>query len=616
MSSSLKNYTRGSQTTTHSVRMAKQSFSKMFTTFLLCILVANAIGFFINTSHRERYFLFKSLDALIHIADYKITNTILMNRDTSALIMSYRESNGTPARINASTLVNDGLSHGIYYEIVHSQLIATAIGGGFAFLLNWLIWWYLIRKGEDLTDEKHLRGGSFSESPNVIKKLKQDNNVSRYTIANVPLAARSETQHIMISGAPGTGKTVCISQFIEQIRREKSRAIIYDKMGTYTQRFFREGKDILLNPLDLRFPGWHIWKECRLPSDFDRMAESLMPMSTSGQDPFWTHAARVMFSVAGRKLAKKNPTTRQLLRYLLMADLNRIKEIFANTEAESLVSEDAAKMALSVKAVLAVNLRAMLYLQESKKAFSIRDWVQNDKDDACIFITSREDMHATLTPLIASWIDVASNAILSLAPNIDRRIWLVLDELGSLKYLPSLPNFMEQSRQFGGCTLMGFHSLPQFYKNFGHDGAEEILGVCNTGIHFRSTDKVTSDYVSDIMGEQEIEERSESISYSAHQGRDSVSLVEHKKLKRIILPTEIRRLDDLTAYLRLKGDIPITKIAFNYKAYPEIAPRYIERAVCIDREIEDVINELPDKPTPVKRVESKSGEKLSFEANL
>lgn len=618
MSVALKNYTRGSQNSSHSKSVIRKTLSLIFTTLLLCLLITNVIWFFVETTKRENYFLIKSGEALLRVAENRINNNILLSSGNADLPMQYAEDDGSIQTINAIDLINAGLSRGIYKKVLHSQLDASIVSLIIGVFTSLLILVYYSRRGKNLSNENHIRGGSYGDASTLIKKIKKDKvkNISPYYIANVPMPARSETQHIMISGAPGTGKTVCISKFIEQIRKQKKRAIIYDKMGTYTQRFYREGKDILLNPLDIRFPGWNIWTECKIPSDFDRMAESMLPMPISGQDPFWTHAARVMFSVAGRKLAHKNPTTRQLLRYLLMADLGRIKEIFANTEAESLISEDAAKMALSVKAVLAVNLRAMLYLQETKNPFSIRNWVKNDEDDACLFISSREDMHATLTPLISSWLDVASNSILSLTPDINRRIWLILDELGSLKYLPSLPDFMEQSRQFGGCTLLGFHSLPQFYKNFGRDGAEEILGVTNTGIHFRSTDKMTSDYVSDLMGEQEVEEKTESVSYGLKQGRDSVSLSEHKKIRRIVLPTEVRRLDDLNAFLRLKGDLPITKVCFNYKAYPDISSRYSERNVCIDHEIESVINELPKKPAPIKHVKVGNSNKVLFDVTL
>ena len=72
----------------------------------------------------------------------------------------------------------------------------------------------------------------------------------------------------------------------------------------------------------------------------------------------------------------------------------------------------------------------------------------------------------------------------------------------------------------------------------------------------------------------------------------------------------------MNAYLRLKGDVPITQIEFKYKDYPKKALRYVERNVCIDREIEQVINELPVNPVPVKHVKNKSKEKLSFTKNV
>ena len=234
-----------------------------------------------------------------------------------------------------------------------------------------------------------------------------------YHLAGVALPPHAETQHILMTGAPGTGKTVAFHQLLEQIRANHQRAIIYDKMGVYTQRFYRKNHDVLFNPLDARFPGWHLWAECRQAADFDRLADAFIPSTMAGHDPFWCHAARVLFAVTARKL-QGTPSTAQLLRYLLMADLQEIHALFKNTEAEPLVSDQAAKLALSVKAMLAVNCRSMLSLGDTNNPFSIRQWIEEEGNDSCLFITSRDDMHATLTPLIATWLDVATSAMLSL----------------------------------------------------------------------------------------------------------------------------------------------------------------------------------------------------------
>ena len=336
--------------------------------------------------------------------------------------------------------------------------------------------------------EKHLRGTKFTDADQLKAEIIERGEASDIKIAGIPLPKYSEIQHILITGTTGAGKTVCMSEFLSHIRRKAQRAIVYDHMGVYTQRFYRPEKDILLNPLDQRSVIWDIWAECKIDSHYDSMAESLMPMPTKGQDPFWVMAARVMFAVAARRLKEQEETrTSRLLRYLLMSDLNRIQELIANSEAESLASEKTEKMAISVKAVLSTYLRSLRYLADGQKPFSIRDWVADEGNNNWIFITSREDQHATLKPLISTWLDIAANAILTLPRNLDRRIYLAIDETDSLQYMPSLLQFITKSRQRGGCGILSIQAISQFYKNFGEEDAETIISNCNTGDTFSFT---------------------------------------------------------------------------------------------------------------------------------
>ena len=50
----------------------------------------------------------------------------------------------------------------------------------------------------------------------------------------IPWPERAETQHTIISGTTGSGKTVLISDLVAQIRARGERCILYDKMGSYT----------------------------------------------------------------------------------------------------------------------------------------------------------------------------------------------------------------------------------------------------------------------------------------------------------------------------------------------------------------------------------------------
>ena len=225
MNENLKNYTRGSQVSHHSAQMFRQSVSKMLTLLLFCIVLANVLGFLMKTSARERYFLKTSIEAGLHIADFKIATTLLLGQDTAPLIMDYQEDSGRSVKVNALALIQTGISRGIYHSFIHSQLIFTAMGTGVAFFLNLIILIYFSKKGEELGDEKHLRGGTLEDAAFVAKKLKREKNRSTYFVANVPLTFRSETQHIMVSGAPGTGKTAWFKQ--------GSRVLSYNRQVTF-----------------------------------------------------------------------------------------------------------------------------------------------------------------------------------------------------------------------------------------------------------------------------------------------------------------------------------------------------------------------------------------------
>ena len=117
-----------------------------------------------------------------------------------------------------------------------------------------------------------------------------------YTIAGVPYPKRAETQHTIVSGTTGSGKTVLISDLVEQIRKRGERCVVYDKMGSYTRSFFDPERDVLLNPLDARSPRWSPFFEARSPRDFDTMAAALIPQQKDTVDPFWVTAARQLFA--------------------------------------------------------------------------------------------------------------------------------------------------------------------------------------------------------------------------------------------------------------------------------------------------------------------------------
>ena len=402
-----------------------------------------------------------------------------------------------------------------------------------------------------------------------------------YRIAGVPYPVRAETQHTIVSGTTGSGKTVLISDIVQQIRDRGERCVIYDKMGSYTRTFFDPARDVLLNPLDARAPHWSPFFEARSPRDFDTMAAALIPQQKDTVDPFWVTAARQLFANgAGVLWAKGEKRNKALVEHLLKTDLSDLAKAMEGTVAQSIVDPQNPKTALSVRAMLTANIGAMEVLADSGTPFSIREWIGNDRDgglhraNGFLFLTSRGDQHASLRGLISTWLEIAVNSMLSLEQDAGRRIWVILDELPTLHQVPSLQSGLAESRQFGGCFVLGVQVASALRDLYGKNGAETISGLCGTRVVFAAPDRDTAQWSAESLGRSEVEELSEGVSYGADPYRDGVTLMPRRELQSLALPSEIMRLPNLSGYLKLPGPFPVARIELQYVERETVAPAF------------------------------------------
>ncbi|KIE06287.1 hypothetical protein NF27_AF00010, partial [Candidatus Jidaibacter acanthamoeba] len=123
---------------------------------------------------------------------------------------------------------------------------------------------YFCRKGFEVKQSNFVRGREMTtleELKALIQKQNKQRKYKGYSLVGVPYPPSGETQHTMIAGSTGSGKTILISEIIEQIKLRGDKAVIYDFTGTFTERFYNPKKDIILNPFDSRSRGWSILEE-------------------------------------------------------------------------------------------------------------------------------------------------------------------------------------------------------------------------------------------------------------------------------------------------------------------------------------------------------------------
>ena len=108
-----------------------------------------------------------------------------------------------------------------------------------------------------------------------------------------------------------------------------------------------------------------------------------------------------------------------------------------------------------------------------------------------------------------------------------------------------------------------------------------MLDLFNTKIFFRNTDPNTTSWISKVLGEAEIKEHMESLSYGANTIRDGVSLSQQTKTKPLVLATEIACLPDLEAYIKLPATVPTGRVKMRYKAVEAMTKGFETRAASV-----------------------------------
>ncbi len=472
----------------------------------------------------------------------------------------------------------------------------------FCFILT-----FFIMRGKKKFKKKDKRGSSFLEPGELTKLLKKKKEASDLNLDGMPLIKNAETQHMLITGTTGAGKTNCFQTLLPQIRDRGDKALIIDFTGDYVSRYYREGKDILLNPFDKRSAKWDLWKELSEEYDYDTFAKACMPKQSFSHDSFWDTAGFRTLSAGLKKMAHcEKPDLIELYKILSRVDLKEFSKYFKGTEAAAFTDEDNEKTTLSVRATLSSHVEFLRHLNiKSKESFIFRDWIENDEDKRWVFLTCRADQRETLRPLFTAWLNLAVIRILSLNPDRKRRIWLTLDELPALQKVPALEVGLAEGRKYGLCFLGGFQSMAQLQTLYGNHGAETILDLLNTKVFFRSNDIKTQEWISRSLGRTEETKVSENISYGAHSMRDGVSLNESTRTNPLIMPEEVGALKNLISYIKLPGNWPITKKEMVFKNDPEKpAARFVKDPLQFLQEDNIII-----APKKKEKVEKKKGKK-------
>ncbi|WP_194966881.1 type IV secretion system DNA-binding domain-containing protein, partial [Rickettsia endosymbiont of Cardiosporidium cionae] len=431
-----------------------------------------------------------------------------------------------------------------------------------------LVTLYLSKRGSKTKNENFIRGRRITDLKNlnklILKENKRSGIVNPYSIGNVYFAPRAETEHTMIVGVSGSGKTVLLKNLIKQIKEKGDKAIIYDYTGTFVESFYDEKKDIIINPFDRRSKTWNLMKEVSQEAEFDTIAEALIGSGDLINDPFWPNGARLIFAEICKLQYRKGNLKTQDLYKCLQLDVKKLNKVLASTLASNFTNQNSEKTTLSLLMLLATHLKGLQYINnDGITDFSIKDWLLNSDMKNTLFISSRSSLHGSIAPLISAMMDIAINNIGELPLSNNQKTWLIFDEIASLNYLPSLEKGLTVSRNFGGCFVIALQSISQLIHRYSQQVSNTISSNCSNKIILKAGNNETATWVSKLLGTAEAEQYKEGLSYGAHEIRDGVNLSKNRVEREIALPSEILSLAKLRGYALMSGGYPITKIDIN-----------------------------------------------------
>jgi len=452
----------------------------------------------------------------------------------------------------------------------------TIIILSFAVYLLWpVIVWVFRRRSQCKFRERTRRGASLV-TEEELSRLLPPGSIPLSDGLNLP--CEFENVGVFVAGATGVGKTQLLSRVISSPRVRSARAVIFDaKESEFVAKFYNPETDLIFNPFDARSLHWNVFDVIQSDPDFDAVAASIIPQGHS-QHEFFTTAARDVIAGILRYCHLRQRTSNDDIWLALCQPIRNLHRMLLAVEsgAASTIEQFDSGQSQGVVSTMMQHAKIFRYLvnPEQKAAFSLRDWVRKKERPGFIFLSSNTKQRQTLRGIFSLFINALANEILSLRDDLQRRIFLIVDEFGTLHALPSIKDLLALGRSKGCSFWIGIQEKSQIDAVYGRDLANTIINQCNNYLIFRMNDSDSAEYFSRLFGEQEIESMESSFSSGSRDYRDSESYRKLRTTDKLLLPSQIQTIPNLTFYVKLSG-LPLTKSSIQYRNYPDKVPAFI-----------------------------------------
>lgn len=332
------------------------------------------------------------------------------------------------------------------------------------------------------------------------------------------------TQHFLAFAATGGGKTTLLRLMLQDILPEISEHNDCRLLMTNPKR---DAMSILhgiaptgvkietLDPFDSRGLAWNISRDVREPRTALQFAATLIPDSKESQ-PFFRNAGRhILYGILISLLRKgvewklsdllRAVRGEKHLRAILQScddTKHLLDQYFQDARLLSNILSTLATLLLPFEPVAAT-------WDSASGSIAMADWV---KDESVLILGSSEVSRHAVDVINRCIFKRVSDLTLDQSESRSRRTFILLDEVSECSKLDGLVSLLKRGRSKGAVVILAAQSIaglrdPELYGQY---GAAEILGQIQNKFFGRLECPETAKWASEVIGQQEIRQVTES----------------------------------------------------------------------------------------------------------
>ena len=400
----------------------------------------------------------------------------------------------------------------------------------------------------NLSDKKVIRGTK-------IKSLGSVSNLRKF------IRPRDEVKHTIFIGSTGSGKTQAMHRLSKPVLNA-CKNVFFDVKGDYLPAYFKKGRDILINPLDVRSARWNFLEEVEDEADIDTLAKAFIEKNSSSfndsKSAYFEGNASFVLQNIFKELHKNGILDNDKIREVIL------KEVFYKSnsglvknliEKLNVGSDVSFADTLSTLRVSLDFIKVIGFEPKVNPKFSINEWL-NSHNNSNIFLTTVKDKSSITKGFNTAFLTMLLLKLCSL-PDVqsqdDVRVRIWIDELANLSKIPNLAETLSFVRSKGVAIYLSTQSLEGLKRSYQDHEIKDILNNCNNLFCFSANDDYTASIFSKLIGQQQVKIPSKS-SFSTPKvsNIDGINLSYHRSIEYAVLPAEIMVLKGGEFYAKIR----------------------------------------------------------------